>query len=154
MDLFADLRVNGPLSYMGITEKITIEQGNTTKELTGKFPTFLSKDKLFIIPKNRVQQVKNKVTSRRAVEDFEEFHNYNASEIDYKIDLPDEEKSVPVGTAKAIWYASDKVIQEGDRKGKVNHYVHEFDSGKRPAIVKGDVLIIKNIKWDARGLLN
>lgn len=154
MNLFDDLRMNGPLSYMGITERITIEQGGNIKELKGEFPTFLSRDKLFIIPKNRISKVKNKVRNKEAVNDFEEFHNYNASEVDYKINFPAEEKSIPVGTAHTIWYASDKVIQEGDRKGMVNHYVHEFDAGKRPAVVKGDVLVIGNIEWDARGLLN
>jgi hypothetical protein len=143
----------GTLAYMGITERVTIEDGNDGKELQGEFPTFLSGDKLYIIPKNRVMKVKNQVDDSEAVEAFEEFNNYNASDVDYKIDFP-EEKAVAVGSAEKIWYASDKVIQPGDKKGKVNHYVHEFDPGKRPAVVKGDVLVIGNIEWDARGLLN
>ncbi|WP_020402799.1 zincin-like metallopeptidase domain-containing protein [Gracilimonas tropica] len=142
-----------PLAFMGITEKVTISSANGMKELEGKFPTFLAGNKLYIMPKSRVKKVKNMVNDRKAVQAFEEFNNYAASDVDYKIDFP-EDKSVPVGTAAKIWYASDKVIQEGDRKGKVNHYVHEFDAGKRPAVVKGDVLIIGNIEWDARGLLN
>lgn len=142
-----------PLAFMGITEKVTIEDGKRTKELEGKFPTFLAGDKLYIMPKYRVKKVRNKVDSEEAIEAFEEFNNYNASDLDYKIDFP-EDKAVSVGTALKIWYASDKVIQEGDRKGKINHYVHDFDAGKRPAVVKGDVLIIGNVDWDARGLLN
>lgn len=154
-DAFGNIQRQNPaaLSYMGITEKITIGDGNQVKELKGNFPTFLSGDKLYIIPKNRVKKVKNKVNDKKAVEAFEEFNNYNASDTDYKIDFP-EEKSIAVGTAQKIWYTSDKVIQEGDQKDKTNHYVHDFDAGKRPAVVKGDVLIIGNIEWDARGLLN
>jgi hypothetical protein len=143
-----------PLIYIGTTERITIEDGKHRKEMKGRFPTFVSNDKLYIVPPYRVKKVKNKVEAVAAREAFEDWHHYDADELDYEIDFPAEKKAVPVGTALKIWYASDKVISDGDRKGTVNHYVHAFDPGKRPAAVKGDVLVIGNIAWDGRGLLN
>lgn len=142
-----------PLSFMGITERVVIVDGKQKKELQGEFPTFLSPDKLFIVPSERVKTVKSKVNDKTAIQNFEEFHNYTADEVDFQIDFP-ETKAVPVGTAYKIWYSSDKIIQPGDRKGKKNHYVHTFDRGKRQALVKGDVLIIGNIEFDRRGLIN
>jgi len=151
----AELRDNRmkPLAFMGTTLRIVIEDGNQKKELQGEFPSFLSDDRLFIVPKERVQIVRNAVDDADAIADFEEFHNFEADDVDFKISFPDE-KALPVGTAYKIWYSSDKVIRPGDRKGKKNHYVHTFDRGKRPASVKGDVLIIGNIEFDRRGLIN
>jgi hypothetical protein len=156
LSLFEQLRENPdePLVYIGETEKITIDDGGETKGLKGEFPTFVSEDKLYIVPEYRVQEVANMVDSEAAIAGYEEWHNYEADETDFEIDWPADEAAHPVGTALKIWYASDKVIQPGDEKGKINHYVHEFDAGKRPAVVKGDILVIGNIDWNERGILN
>jgi hypothetical protein len=58
------------------------------------------------------------------------------------------------GVAEKIWYQSDKIMQSGDRKGKVNHYVHDFDKGKRKVSKWDDIIIIHNLKIDERGILN
>ncbi|MFH5833737.1 zincin-like metallopeptidase domain-containing protein [Halalkalibaculum sp. DA384] len=156
LSLFEQVRDNPdePLIYIGTTEKITIDDGRRTKGLQGAFPTFVSEDKLFVVPEYRVREVANMVESEAAVAGYEEWHNYEADETDFEIDWPADKPAHPVGTAQKIWYASDKVIQPGDEEGKINHYVHEFDAGKRPAVVKGDILIVGNIDWNGRGLLN
>ena len=45
-------------------------------------------------------------------------------------------------------------MRSGDGKGKDNYYKHDFDKGKRPVSVLGDMLIVENIKWNERGILN
>jgi antirestriction protein ArdC len=156
MPLFEQLRDNPDeaLVYIGTTEKVTIDDGDETKGLKGEFPTFVSDDKLYIVPEYRVKEVANMVEAEAAIAGYEEWHNYGADETDFEIDWPADEPTHSVGTALKIWYASDKVIQPGDAKGKINHYVHDFDTGKRPAVVKGDILVIGNIDWDERGILN
>lgn len=142
-----------PLIYIGTTERVTIDTPDGEQGLEGEFPTFLSDDKIYIVPEYRVREVTGAVNDLEAIEGYEQWHNYEADETDIEIDWPVKEKARSVGTALKIWYASDKIIQEGDN-GEVNHYVHDFDPGRRPAVVKGDILIIGNIDWDGRGILN
>jgi len=155
MELFDDFRKNpkDPLVYIGFTERIYIDTGDEIKSLEGEFPTFLSEDKLFIVPGYRVEKAVNAVDDEEAVEGFEEWHNYEADEQDFAIEWPDDEPE-PIGTASKIWYGSDKIIREGDAKGELNYYVHDFDAGERPTVVKGDIMIVGNIDWNKRGLLN
>lgn len=143
----------GPLIYIGTTERVIIDTGNGQKALEGEFPSFLSQDKLYIVPAWRVESVQDKVYAPAAYQSYQEWHDFEADATDFAIDWPDE-RAQPAGTAVKIWYASDKMMQPGDRKGRLNHYVHSFDAGKRPAVVKGDILIIGNIGWNRRGLLN
>src|SRR5699024_11154375 len=107
-----------PLIYIGTTEKVTIDDGSELRGLKGEFPTFLSEDKVYIVPAYRVEKAKNLIPAGVADEDFEEWHNYEADDTDFAIDWPEHEKAQPVGTAVKIWYASDKIIQKGDAKGK------------------------------------
>ena len=84
---------------------------------------------------------------------YEEFNHYGADNHDYLIDLP-EGRAMKIGYARRIYYSSDKILQPGDRKGKVHHYFHDFDKNKRPVYRLGDVLIIDNLKINGRGILN
>ncbi|TYP92085.1 Antirestriction protein ArdC [Fodinibius salinus] len=156
MELFDDFRTNpkDPLVYIGFTERIHIDTGNGMKALKGEFPTFLSDNKLYIVPPDKVEQVSGVVEEQDAIEGFEEWHNYDADDTDFAIDWPEDAPAEPIGTASKIWYGSDKIMQEGDQEGMFNYYVHEFDAGKRPAVVKGDIMIVGNIDWNKRGLLN
>lgn len=152
------LRVNGNanLVYLGVAEQVDIASPGGPKGIKGRFImcSDLAKDTLYIIPQSMVKGVKNKVDSDKAEALFEQFHNYDADGNDFEITWPANTDAVPVGTAEQIFYASDKIIQPGDKKGKANRYRHEFDPGKRPVKVLGNMLVIDNIKWNERGLLN
>jgi len=53
-----------------------------------------------------------------------------------------------------MFYLSDKIMRDGDHKGDNNLYRHEFDTGQRPVSVMGDIVVIENIEWNERGILN
>jgi len=144
-----------PLVFIGFCEQLHILQNENIPWMAGKFPMFTNTagTKLYILPQRRVKAVRNKVEDEKATEMFENWSHYPASFKDFEIDLPDG-KGKTVGTAHKIFYASDKVMQPGDKKGKVNRYKHDFNPNKRPAKVIDDVLIIENIKITGRGIMN
>lgn len=145
-----------PLIYIGKAEKLEIDNPGGKRVMKGSFPMFVSKkkDRLYIVPKENVHPVKQKVKDSGADHVFDEWHHFGPDETDYAIDWPTEKRAVPVGTAGKIWYASDKMMSPGDQKGKTHHYVHDFDKHKRPASVLGHILVISNVKVDGRGILN
>jgi len=144
-----------PLVFIGFCEQLHILQNENIPWMAGKFPMFTNTagTKLYILPQRRVKAVRNKVEDEKATEMFENWSHYPASFKDFEIDLPDG-KGKTVGTAHKIFYASDKVMQPGDKKGKVNRYKHDFNPNKRPAKVIDDVLIIENINITGRGIMN
>lgn len=138
------------LSYLGKAEKLT-----TTKHTYNLSDyMFCTPDgkTLYLVPPHRVSEVQGK-SAPKAEAMHEEFNHYPANGKGFEIDLP-EIKEVKSGTAKRIWYQSDKTIAPGDRKGKMNGYYHDFDSGKRTVYELDDVIIIKNLKINYRGILN
>ncbi|MCH8494021.1 MAG: DEAD/DEAH box helicase family protein [Balneolales bacterium] len=109
--------------------------------------------KLFIVPANRVRPAQKTVHAPAAQRMHEEFKHYPADGNDYQVDLPDTQMK-NIGYAHKIWYSSDKIMQPGDQKNKVNYYVHDFDAHKRPVYQLDDVLVIDNLMIDGRGILN
>lgn len=143
------------LVYLGFSDKIKID-GNKFKGLEGKYLMVgnLDMTKLFLVPLKHVKTVKNKVSDSRAVKLFELWHQYSADNTDFEIDWPDTREVKNVGTANLIYYISDKIIRPGDQKENGHYYKHHFDKGKRPVGVMGNVLVIENINWNERGILN
>jgi hypothetical protein len=143
--------------YLGICKRLYIDQGKSEPILL-KGPhgllTNKDKDKLFIAPFSEMKGVDKEVSDMSAEEVFEEWHNYAPDDNNFKINWPDKVEPKPVGTAHSIDYASDKILREWDQKGKLNIYRHEFDAGKRPAVVKGKILIISNVAINGHGILN
>ncbi|MEX0662110.1 MAG: zincin-like metallopeptidase domain-containing protein [Balneolaceae bacterium] len=155
-DLF---RLNGrkkPLVHLGFVEQLDFESDLTTsKGLKGNFFLFSSSDKkkLYIIPQSLVKASGKKVDCNTCEKLYEEWSHFQADGKDLEITWP--KGSVQqFGTAKKILYASDKIMQAGDKKGKINYYKHDFDSGKRPVGRIGNILVIDKIEWDERGILN
>ncbi|MGM0587082.1 MAG: LPD1 domain-containing protein [Bacteroidota bacterium] len=146
------------LIYLGTVEEVTIDpdDGIQKDTLRGDFQMFSSPDKtsLYIVPDALVTAADKSVNDDEADAHFEEFHHYSADDNDLMIDWPDNEQPVRIGTAKTIKYGSDKIIQEGDKKGKLNWYVHDFDKNKRPVSVIDQIMKIDRIEWDGRGILN
>lgn len=144
------------LVYLGICERISIDARNGEHNMKGGFLmcSNMNQDRLFIIPTELVRKVEDQIHNLEAEKLFEQFHHYEADDIDYEIDWPEDESATKIGTAKRIFYASDKVMRDGDHKGKTNFYKHDFDQGKRPAKVMDNILVVENIKWNERGILN
>lgn len=143
--------------FLGVVDKILIDQGGPSLvELQGPHAMLTNKgqSKLYVVPFAFISEFKGCVKDKKAEQIFKEWSNYAADSKDLQVQWPDEEKSLPVGTAHSIYYLSDKVLQAGDKKGKMNVYHHDFDAGKRPATKKGNILIIGNLEINERGILN
>lgn len=138
------------LAYLGIAEKLT------TKANTYNLDDFMFCDPkgttLYLVPRHRVTEVQAR-KAPKAEAMHEEFNNYSGSGKGFEIDFP-EVKEKKVSTGKRIWYQSDKMISPKDKKGKMNGYYHDFDSGKRAVYELDDIIIIKNLKINYRGILN
>jgi antirestriction protein ArdC len=150
-------RINGKeeaLIYLGVCEQIDIDS-KYIKGMKGSFVmlTDQTQSTLFIIPPNKVKTVSDVVHDDNAEKLFKQWHNFSADEKDLEISWPDGSPQ-KIGTASKILYISDKIMRSGDGKGKENYYKHDFDEGKRPVSVLGDMLIVENIKWNERGILN
>jgi len=158
-EIFSDgVRVNPEslaLVFLGFCEQIHIDQGHEIKYMEGKYPMFTNNqgNELLIIPRERVQETRGKVDDMDAIAMFEEWSHYPASMKDFEIDMPEVE-SQHIGHANLILYASDKVMKNGDKKGKIHYYRHEFDKRKRPARLIDDVIIIEDISITGRGIMN
>lgn len=143
--------------FLGVVDKLLIDQGRKKLvELQGPHGmlTNKSKSKIFIVPFALISQFNGNVKDKKAEEIFKEWNNYDVDGKDMQISWPDQQEALPVGTAHSIFYISDKVLREGDKKGKMNVYHHEFDPGKRPASKKGNILVVGNLEIDERGILN
>ena len=151
-------RLNGSrdtLVYLGVVEKLTID-GKKPIVMEGANMMFSNQaqNTLYILPTSAVKKVDGVIDDESAERLFKQWHNYNADNTDLELDFPSTEEIVHVGTANQIFYISDKVMRPGDTKGKNNYYKHDFDTGKRPVKVQGNMLIVENIKWNERGILN
>jgi len=118
-----------------------------------------SGDTLYLVPQEQVKMVYNKLPEQgKLASFFAKFHNYEASKKDYEVDIPLNGEKESLGSAQNIYYASDKIIEQGDAKGSTNYYVHDFDIGRRRThlLTDGDewAIIVENIKIDERGILN
>jgi predicted nucleic acid-binding Zn-ribbon protein len=112
---------------------------------------------LLIVPDRRVQPAHvPEGTAEEAEKMHEEFTHYEADEESMVMDLPDldPDEAPVVGHAEEIIYESDKVMREGDEKGELHTYVHEFDEGERPVRQWGEVAIVEDVAVDGRGILN
>jgi len=112
---------------------------------------------LLIVPDSRAQPASvPKGTGEEAEEMHEEFTHYDADGESMVIDLPDSDpdEAPVVGHADEIIYESDKVMREGDQKGDLHTYVHEFDEGERPVRQWEDVAVVDDVAVDGRGILN
>ena len=142
-----------PLVYLGTTDRFF----TNGIEFRGKSYLFATQtgDRLYIIPLDKVRPTKipKSVSTKKAEQMFAEFNHYGADNHDYIIDLP-EGRALKIGYARRIYYSSDKILQPGDRKGKVHHYYHDFDRNKRAVYRLGDVLIIDKVRVNGRGILN
>lgn len=148
---------NARFIYLGVCKEISIDQGGQGKVvLKGPLAMLTNKamDTLYIVPFWKLKDVDFQVNDKKAEQVFAEWHQYAADEQNYKIQWPAEAEPKPVGTAVEIYYYSDKIMRSGDQKDEKHLYHHKFDAGKRPCVTKGEVLIVKNIKINERGLLN
>jgi hypothetical protein len=112
---------------------------------------------LLIVPGSRVEPTGvPEGVGEEAEEMHEEFTHYDADGESMVIDLPDSDPdgAEVVGHAEEIIYESDKVMREGDQKGELHTYVHEFDEGKRPVRQWEDVAVVDDVAVDGRGILN
>ena len=143
------------LAYFGVAEVLRVVDAKGKVRTFKNRLAFMTADgsRLVVVPRGRVQRIRRAPADKAAREQFERFHHYNASGKGFVLDLPDEAMR-PLGTAKDIRYLSDKVMQPGDRKGRQNGYVHDFDTGKRPVALVGDVLIVDRLEISGRGILN
>jgi N12 class adenine-specific DNA methylase/ppGpp synthetase/RelA/SpoT-type nucleotidyltranferase len=145
------------LIYLGISKKLLIDQGRIDKvALQGPLAMLTNSglNKLFLTPLSALDGFSKEIDDYKADEAFRIWNSYPPDETNYSLDWPDEAKAIPVGTAEQIIYLSDKIMQAGDHKGTEHTYRHEFDPGKRPAVKKGNMLIIANLKINGRGILN
>lgn len=141
---------------IGLSERVLIDQGGPDPVtlqgphalLTGK-----SKDKLYIVPFSELSELPDEIRDKKADDVFSQWHNYAPNSKNFEFSWP-AGKPRPVGTAVKIIYASDKILQQWDRKGQLNLYEHSFDPGKRLAKVRGNILEISRIKLNERGILN
>lgn len=143
--------------FIGVCAKMLIDQGKANPtELRGTHAVLTNKtaDKIFIVPFSELQEIYSHVKDKKAEEIYKMWHNFAPDQKDFVLRWPKDEPVKPVGTAHSIYYVSDKVLQEWDRKGKMNMYHHEFDPGKRPCTVKGKILIVSNLEINERGILN
>jgi hypothetical protein len=143
--------------YIGVCKQLTIDQG-TPQPVTLQGPhamlTNKAMKKLFIVPFKMMDNIDDEVADMTADEVFAKWHNYAPDNKNYKFNWPERQKSHPVGTAKEIYYMSDKVMRQADSKGDQNLYHHSFDAGKRPCLKKGNMLIITNLEITENGILN
>ena len=148
--------INENLVHLGFVEQLNWDSDlDIPQGIKGNFFMFSSSDgkKLYIIPPQLVSQMKGKLDDKNAEKLYKQWNHFKADHKDLEIEFPSG-KPQRFATAKQILYASDKIMQPGDKKGKINFYKHDFDAGKRPVAKLGDVLIVDNIKWDERGILN
>lgn len=141
--------------YIGVVDKMIIDQIDNLVTLKGNHAMLTNKDrdKLFVVPFGMIKEMNEPVEDKEAQEVFEMWHNYEADDKDFAMDWPDEQPQ-PVGFANNILYVSDKIIRDGDAKGDMNMYHHDFDPKQRTAYKQGNVLIIENLEIDERGILN
>jgi hypothetical protein len=144
------------LIYLGISKKLVIDQPDGPVTLQGPQAMMTNKamNKLFLANLSDLNGFDENINDKKADEAFEEWNSYKTDGTNFSLDWPDNAKSVPVGNADEIIYLSDKIMQPQDSKGTEHTYRHDFDSGKRPAVKKGNVLIINNLKINQRGILN
>ncbi|MCH8567617.1 MAG: DEAD/DEAH box helicase family protein [Balneolales bacterium] len=148
----ASVRSNGgALAYLGRVVKL--ETTHHTYEGADYLFSTADGHSIYIVPEKFVRKASSKVNDRHAQAMHELFKNYDADHNDYEIHIHDAAEE-PAGYAEKIWYISDKIIQAGDRKGKDNAYVHDFDTNKRPVYQLGEIIIIRNLQIDERGILN
>lgn len=143
------------LAYFGKVVNVSVDVGRGKTRTFRDRMAFMTADgrSLIIVPRRRVKRVRAVPRDPAARAQFERFHHYNASGKGFFIDVPDT-PSVAIGTARDIRYLSDKVMRSDDRKGKLNGYHHDFDTGQRPVTLHGDVLVIDRLEIDGRGILN
>jgi hypothetical protein len=143
--------------YIGVCKQLTIDQG-TPQPVTLQGPhamlTNKAMKKLFIVPFKMMDNIDDEVADMTADEVFAKWHHYAPDNKNYKFNWPERQKSHPVGTAKEIYYMSDKVMRQADSKGDQNLYHHSFDAGKRPCLKKGNILIITDLEINENGILN
>lgn len=141
----------GTLAYLGRAIKLETNQFM----LEGDDYMFSSADgkTLYLVPAKRVSSAGKVVNDKAAQRMHEQFKHYQADDNDFAISIPGT-SPVNWGYAEKIWYKSDKIMQKGDKKGKDNYYVHDFDPLKRKIYKWDDIIIIKNLRIDGRGILN
>jgi len=146
---------NSVLAYFGKVVNVSVDVGRGKTKTFRDRMAFMTADgrSLIIVPRRRVKRVRAVPRDPAARAQFERFHHYNASGKGFFIDVPDT-PSIAIGTARDIRYLSDKVMRSDDRKGKLNGYHHDFDTGQRPVTLHGDVLVIDRLEIDGRGILN
>lgn len=145
------------LIYLGIGDKIKLS-GSSEDDylLEGPFAMLTNEamDRLYFPKLSSLKNFKGTIDDKKADQAFKVWHSYQADGQNFSMPWPDDAKPVRVGTADELIYISDKLMQPDDRKGHNHRYIHQFDLRKRPAYVKGNILIIKNLKINQRGILN
>ena len=142
--------------FIGICDRIFIEQGKANPVMVKGAHAMLTNkkaNKLFIVPFSELTEIDSSIQDKKAEEIYQMWHQFDPDDKDFAIQWP-QEKARPVGVGHSIYYVSDKALREYDGKGKMNMYHHDFDPGKRPASVKGNILIISNLDINERGILN
>lgn len=144
------------LVYLGTCDELQVKQSGQIGQFKPDESYLLLSDTeaktLIILPKKYAKPAK--VESAKAEEVFEMFNQYAADGKDFKVQIPGG-KTRKIGTGHKIYYSSDKIIQPGDKKGKINRYVHDFEPGKRQTYLIGDEIIeIRNVTITARGIEN
>jgi hypothetical protein len=144
------------LIYLGIIKELTLDQKSNKVTLEGPQAMLTNKTmtKLFITPLADLNGFEESINDKKADQAFEIWNNYEPDSDNYSLNWPDKANALPVGTADQVIYISDKIMQAGDHKGERHTYRHEFDAGKRPAVKKGNILIIANLSINRRGILN
>ncbi len=135
--------------------------------------------RLLLVPASRVERARPEAatdpTRSHAERAYEEWSHTDADAVALALDLPaaalaarlvDGSRGTPtlrarrVGTADRVLYRSDKLMEWGDRRGKLNGYRHDFDRLRRAVheIPYPDggapVVAVSGLSIDGRGILN
>jgi hypothetical protein len=108
-----------------------------------------ARNALLLVPARRVQPIPLEAVARKR---YSEWHRFGPDDTGFEVDLPEAPMEL-IGTAEHLQYASDKAMRGGDEKGITHEYKHDFEEGA--LVWRGDdVLMLTEIRWDQRGILN
>ena len=160
----------GGYAVLGFAEKLTTDLGVEATGSSGdadaqKRDLLVSNDEgtlLLILPPSlwhMADESEVAETTDQARRLYEQWHGYAPDGRRVAFRVPFDASPKSLGEADRLRYASDKIMQRGDRPGDYHDYYHDHDANLRPVWAIGDdpdeeVIAIENLEIDRRGVLN